>query len=325
MKKPTSVILEGRSLKAHAIHASAIVISGLRMTVAAAVLFAHPVLSVQPAIIPVVEQPRSTGYFVGDLVTQRILLDRDGRFLRPVALPRAGRVSTWFERRRTTIETDSALRHWLVAEYQILNAPPKLTTVTLPAWVLRTGIDSALKIPPASINIAPLSLPGSPAQVGTADLRPDRLPPVIPTAPLRRAIAFSGGALVLTLSGWLAWLIWRNRRAAARQPFAHAWREMRALDDREPRMWQTLHRAFDRAAGRVIHPATVPALFERAPELIPVRAQIEQFYAQSTLLFFSAPSLADGASPIAGSTTINASLPRALCLELRRIERRHEQ
>jgi mxaA protein len=301
------------------------VTNGLRITVTAGVLFAQPVLSAQPANIPVVEQPRSTGYFVGDLVTQRILLDRDGGVLRPAALPRPGRVSTWFERRRTTIETDSALRHWLVAEYQILNAPPKLTTVTLPAWVLRTSVDSALKIPPASISIAPLSLPGSPAQVGTADLRPDRLPPVIATAPLRRATTLSAGALVLTLSAWFGWLFWRNRRTLATQPFAHAWREMRTLDDREPRAWQALHRAFDRAAGRVIHTATLPALFERAPELIPARARIEQFYAQSSLLFFGAPSLAQGAAPMAGSTNMDTSLPRALCLELTRIERRHER
>ena len=290
----------------------------------------------------VVEQPRSTGYFVGDLVTQRVLLGRDARAFRPAALPSPGRVSTWFERHRATIETDSASRRWLVVEYQILNAPSKLTTVALPGWVLpieaagqrrdaaraasdSAGAASALKIPPASIAIAPLSLPGTPAQVGTADLRPDRLPPTIPTAPLRRAIALSGGALFVTLSGWLVWVIWRNRRAAATQPFAHAWREMRALDDREPLTWQTLHRAFDRAAGRVIHPATLPALFERAPELIPARAQIEQFYAQSSLLFFGSPSLADGAPRIAGSTAINAGLPRALCLELRRIEKRHEQ
>ena len=286
--------------------------NGLRITVTAAVLFAPPVLSAQPADTPVVEQPRSTGYFVGDLVIQRVLLDRDDRVLRPAALPPAGRVNTWFERRRTTIETDSALRHWLVAEYQILNAPPKLTTVTLPAWVLRAGVDSAVKIPPASISIAPLSLPGSPAQVGTADLRPDRLPPVIATGPLRRATGLSAGALALTLSAWFGWLVWRNRRALATQPFAHAWREMRTLDDRDLGAWQALHRAFDRAAGRVIHTATLPALFERAPELIPARARIEEFYAQSSLLFF-------------GSKTMDTSLPRALCLELRRIERRHER
>jgi mxaA protein len=96
------------------------------------------------------------------------------------------------------------------------------------------------------------------------------------------------------------------------QPFARALREMRALDDREPRAWQALHRAFDRTAGRAIQSATLPVLFERAPQLAPARAQIENFFAQSNSLFF-------------GSAATNGVPIRALCAELRRIERHHER
>jgi mxaA protein len=319
-----------------------------------------------------VEQPRLTGYFVGDLLTQRVLLERDGQTVTPVALPTSGRVSAWFERRGAKVITDAALRHWLAVEYQILNAPPKLTDVTLPAWQLAVtsgagGSIVALQIPAISINVAPLSPPGSPEQVGTRDLRRDRVPPVIPIAPIRRAIALSSGALALTLIGWITWVVWRNRRAVATQPFARALREMKTLDDREPRAWQALHRAFDRTAGRVIQSATLPTLFERAPQLTPARAQIEAFFAQSSLLFFGsatangdaaaqkeAPVLADLALGSAGTSSPTAesrsatsrsdarselsrsnsprptasgaapSFPRALCVELRRIEQRHE-
>jgi mxaA protein len=268
-----------------------------------------------------VEQPRLTGYFVGDLLTQRVLLQRDGQTLAPATLPLPGRVSSWFERHRVTIATDGALRHWLVIEYQLLNAPPKLTTVTLPAWQLTVASSSGaprltLRVPSASINVAPLSLPGSPEQVGTRDLRPDRLPAVIPTAPVRRDIALSVSALVLTLIAWIGWLVWRNRRAVATQPFARALREMRTLDDHEPGAWQALHRAFDRTAGRVIQSATLPVLFERAPQLAPARAQIETFFEQSSLLFF-------GGAKTNGRPT--SSLPRTLCADLLRIERRHER
>jgi mxaA protein len=267
----------------------------------------------------VVEQPRLTGYFVGDLLTQRVLLQRDGETLTPVTLPLPGRVSAWFERRLVTTTSDAALRRWLVIEYQILNAPPKLTNIALPSWQLaiRTGGGApplTLTIPSVSINVAPLSPPGSPEQVGTRDLRADRLPPVIPTVPIRRAMALSAGALALTVIAWIAWVVWRNRRSVATQPFARALRELSVLDDGEPRAWQALHRAFDRTAGRVIQSATLPMLFERAPQLVPARAQIEDFYAQSSLRFF-------------GGATTNAAapLPRALCIELRRIERRHER
>ena len=279
----------------------------------------------QSRVIPtVVEQPRLTGYFVGDLLTQRVLLQRDGKAFAPIALPAGGRVSAWFERRRSTVVTDATLRRWLIVEYQILNAPPKLTDAILPAWQLvvassTVGSPLTLRIPAVSINIAPLSPPGSPEQVGTRDLRPDRLPPVIPLEPMRRVIAISSVAFALTLITWLGWVIWRNKRAVATQPFARALREMRAFDDQEPRAWQALHRAFDRTAGHVIQSATLPSLFERAPQLSPARTQIEEFFAHSSLLFFRSPTSAPIASDHAGH------LPHALCAQLRRIERRHEQ
>jgi mxaA protein len=275
----------------------------------------------RPAVTyAVVEQPRLTGYFVGDLLTQRVLLQRDGQTLTPVTLPLPGRVSTWFERRLVTTTSDAALRRWLVIEYQILNAPPKLVDITLPGWQLAIKTSGGappmtLTVPSVSINVAPLSPPGSPEQVGTRDLRPDRLPPVIPTGPTRRAMALSAGALALTVIAWIVWVVWRNRRAVATQPFARALRELSALDDGEPRTWSVVHRAFDRTAGRVIQSATLPVLFERAPQLAPARAKIEDFYAQSSLLFF-------GGAPNGSRTA--APLPRALCIELRRIERRHE-
>ncbi len=285
------------------------------------------------AATAIVDQPRRMGYFVGDKVTQRVLLERAGQAVSPVSLPSSGRVSAWFERRAASIQTDTSSHRWLVIEYQILNAPPKLMTVTLPAWSVPlersnqpaggkpaadAGEPAALAIPAASINIAPLSLPGSPTQVGTADLRPDRLPPVIATAPIWRSLEASAGALCLTLIVWLGWVIWRNRRAQATQPFARALREMRAFEDGEPRAWQALHRAFDRTAGRVIQHATLPTLFERAPQLTPARAQIEHFFAQSSLLFFTAPA-SQGRSSAGGVS------PRTLCAELRQIEKRYER
>ena len=343
--------------------------------------------------LAVVVQPRPSGYFVGDLVTQRVLLEGigqpDTRATRPapglqadtpatrpapagktdtssalpapahqtytpVALPPPGRVNTWLERRHTTIDTDASGRRWLIIEYQFLNAPKAVTAVTLPGWQLTVKASAAtppvtLKVPAASLNVAPLSPPGSPQQVGTRDLRPDRVPPNIATTPILHAIAISTGGLAVTLVAWLAWLLWRNKRAAATQPFAHALRELRTFTGNQPRAWQVLHRAFDRAGGRVIHSATLPALFERAPQLVPVRSQIEEFFAQSNQLFFANANTSSGAATSSGTPPSDASpsgaLPRpdlsnhrpapsastpvlsplTLCLELRRIEKRHEQ
>ena len=285
------------------------------------------------ALTAVVTQPRPTGYFVGDLVTQRILLEGRGQPYTPVTFPPPGRVNSWFERRRATLVTDASSHHWLAVEYQFLNAPKAVTAATLPAWQLTvkssaTPAPITLAIPATSLNIAPLSPPGSPEQVGTGDLRPDHLPAKIAKLPICRAIAIASIGLALTLLAWLAWVLWRNRRAYATQPFAHALRELRTLADSEPRAWQILHRAFDQAAGRVIHRATLPVLFERAPHLAPARADIEEFFAQSTQRFFGR---ANGADPQAHSTTPAihdraraGPAPLALCQALHRIEKRHE-
>jgi mxaA protein len=283
--------------------------------------------SAAPPQASVVIQPRPTGYFVGDLVTQRILLEGRGQLYTPNSLPPPGRVNSWFERRRDTIVTDDASHHWLVIEYQFLNAPKAVTAATLPAWQLsvKTTDSSSpvtLNIPAASLNIAPLSPPGSPEQVGTRDLRPDHVPPDIDTIPIRHALSFCASGLALTLAAWLGWVLWRNQRAYATQPFAHALRELRTLPDDEPRAWQILHRAFDRTAGRVIQSATLPMLFERAPHLAPARAEIGEFFAQSTQRFFAT---ARGATPAIHDRARAAPAPLALCQALRRIEKRHEQ
>jgi mxaA protein len=107
---------------------------------------------------------------------------------------------------------------------------------------------------------------------------------------------------------------------------------MRTLDEREPRAWQALHRAFDRTAGRVIQSATLPVLFERAPQLAAARERIETFFAQSSLMFFGGATALNGAGGSAAEKSTSArgiasatSLPRGLCVELLQIERRHER
>jgi len=287
-----------------------------------------------PSLAATVIQPRPTGYFVGDVVTQRVLLQSEtgAQTYTPVTLPPPGRVSGWLERRRAIIDTDASSRRWLAIDYQFLNAPKAVTAATLPAWQLTVktnGIHSpiALKVPATSLNVAPLSPPGSPEQVGTRDLRPDRVPPNIAMAPILRTLAVSITGLLLTLVAWSGWVLWRNKRADTTQPFASALRELRTLADGEPRAWQVLHRAFDRAAGRVVQSTTLPVLFERAPQLVPARAQIEQFFAQSNQLFFARRNghTASAANANASASPGAPIHPRTLCLELRRIEKRHER
>ena len=259
------------------------------------------------AATAVVEQPRPFGYVVGDVVTQRVLLEIGGHGFAPAALPKAERVNVWLERRPARIESRPDGQRWLALDYQVINAPQSLTTVILPAFDLQGAPDGAtLGIAAWPISVNALTSGGS------DELRPDRPAPAIATAPIRRQIAIWSSAFLAVAAAWLGWLAWRNWRAAAARPFAHALREMRRFDGTAPEAWQALHRAFDQTAGRVVQTATLPALFERVPQLQSLRPEIEQFFAQSRKLFFGGGLPADRMSA------------RALCAQLRRIEKRTE-
>ncbi|MDP2868886.1 hypothetical protein [Methyloversatilis sp.] len=280
---------------------------------------AAPDLEPTPAAAPQgrqaqVDQPRAYGHTLGDLLTQRVLLEINGQ---PVDLgkpPAPGRVGVWLERRPTRIESDGEGRRWLVIEHQLINAPQALTALTLPALDIATS-GGLLGVPAWPFSAAPLTPRNAFAQGALEALQPDRAAPAVDTASIRRQIALWGALCIATLLGWAGWLGWRSWRAGRNQPFARALRELNALRGRgndAPDAWQALHRAFDRTAGRSVQPASLSHLFERAPHYAPLRADIERFYAQSATIFFGEGKPAD-------------TLPlHSFARRLRSIEKRHE-
>jgi mxaA protein len=286
-----------------------------RAALTAALVATQP-LAAPPAPAEVeatVEQPRPYGHVVGDVLTQRVLLQRDGRDFEPDALPAAGRVGVWLERRTPRILTARDGRRWLSVDYQLINSPQALRVVTLPAWQLK-GRDgsSALAVGEWYLSVAPLTPRNSFNQGPLSELLPDRPPPLVATDPMRRRIALWTGASILMLAAWLAWWAWRRRRSAD-LPFSQARREIDRLEPDGAQAWQALHRAFDRTAGMSIHAGTLPALFRRAPHLAAMRGEIETFYRESQARFF------------ADAGAVASLSARRLCDALRRLERRHER
>jgi mxaA protein len=285
----------------------------------------------------VVQQPRAFGYVIGDIATQRVLLEANGQPFTPAELPATGPAGNWVERRAVRTESDAEGHRWLAVDYQIMNSPQALTAVTLPAWKLtETPGGGELRVPEWPITVAPLT-PRQPfARGGLGDLRPDRAAALVDVAPMRRWIAIWLSAFVASIAAWIGWWAWRNWRASSAQPFARALRELRGLDDGSPQAWHALHRAFDGTAGRVVQADALGGLFERAPQFEPQRLAIERFFAQSAARFFGTPPL-EGANDVAVRDSPRAATPaapldasnrapsvRALCAELRRIEKRHE-
>lgn len=270
-----------------------------------------------PQSSAVVQQPRSFGYVIGDIVTQRVLLEDRGRPIVPSALPPPGPAGVWLERRASRIETDERGKHWLALDYQIMNSPQALKMVSLPAFkVPASGGGSELVVNAWPISVAPLT-PERPFANGSLGiLRPDRNAPLIDTAPITRSLVSLIVVLVALLAAWVAWWMWRNWRASAQLPFGVAVRELRGVDDSDPRAWKALHRAFDSTAGQVVRADALGVLFQRAPQFETLRSPIERFYAQSGARFFGATA---AATPADGALSLHG-----LCADLRKIEKSRE-
>jgi mxaA protein len=279
-----------------------------------------PVTAAAPAATAAtVEQPRAFGHVLGDLLTQRVLLERAGQPLRPAALPSAARIDLWLERRPSRTETDAEGRRWLAIDYQIINAPRTLTAISLPALYIATASGPALALPAWPISIGPMTPLEVLGQGDLQPLQPDRPVPALPTYAVERQLKLSLFALLAVLLAWLAWWAWRNAHEAQQLPFAHAWRELKRIHDpASPEAWRVVHRALNRSAGRVVHGASLPQLLADAPYLRPLQPRLEDFYRESTRRFFFAESAA------ATSAEAQAAYPlKPLCRALRNAEKRH--
>jgi mxaA protein len=268
-----------------------------------------------------VDQPRAFGHVIGDVLTQRVLLDQGGRRLQPGALPGTARVDLWLERRPSRIETDARGRRWLAIDYQVINAPRTLTAISLPAISIATESDEPLALPAWPVSIGPLTPLEVTAQGDLQPLRPDRPATPLATYAIERQLNFALLALLAVVLAWLGWWAWRNRREAQQLPFASAWRELKRIGDpASPEAWRIVHRAINRSAGRVVHGASLPQLMAAAPYLRPLQPRLEDFYRESTRRFFFAPSAAT-VSAAAGT----AYPLKPLCRALRNAEKRHRQ
>jgi len=257
------------------------------------------------------QQPRAFGHVLGDVVTQRVRLAQDGRELEPASLPPADRVGLWLERRAPRIELDAEGARWLAIDYQFVNAPRVPTAFSLPPLTLATTAGIALAVPAAPLTIAPLT----PADANELPaLQPDRPVALRPTAGLQQQLRFALFALAAVLAAWLAWWGWRQWREARSLPFARACARLRRLDANEPAAWLALHEAITQSAGRVVHSASLPRLFDEAPQWRPLRADIERFFEASNARFFGGVKAAPG----------DLSL-RELGRALRAIEKRHQR
>lgn len=275
---------------------------------AACVAAASPIVHV-----PAVQQPRSFGHFVGDVLTQRIPLDEAGVYLRPAGLPAADRVGLWFQRLAPHLASDRDGGHWLIIDYQIINSPVLPISVALPALTIAVAANAPIKVDSWRIEISPLMAKPAYANTSLLPVSPDQVPAPMPSGALRRRLVVWCILLAVVLWGWAAWLLRLHLADRRKLPFAKALRKLRQAggSGNETSVWIYVHDALNETAGRVITEQSLDRLFESTPQLEPLRRELEEFYRQSDARFFAKVPVESTFSP------------EDLCRKLCRIERRH--
>lgn len=254
----------------------------------------------------VVRQPRSVGYQIGDVLTQRVLLDHESL---ADAGPPAERTGLWLERHAPRLSKDATGRQWLELDYQVINTPRHIESASLPPVQLAMRSGSSLAVPAWPISLGPISPPERAASSEADNLRPDRTARAAdPEVELQATRPWAAGLLACAAC-WLGWWIWRQRHERVHLPFARARLALQRLErqgegDSEP-AWRLLHRAINDTAGSTIHAGNLGQWLAEAPGFASLRAELDGFFQHSGRKFFSG-------QPTDGTFNLTA-LCKALC------------
>jgi mxaA protein len=273
-----------------------------------------------------IEEPRPFGYVVGDTLQRRIRIEAPRPWaIAADALPKPGRIDRWLELRAARLETRTegeSTRYELLATYQLMGSPEEVKLLNLPRIELRLrdGPRSRIEeVPESPFTAAPVTPAYVMGRGGLDELRPDRLPPPVPTGGISARLALYAAGIASILL-YLAYARFVNPIIARRnRPFARACRELKRLrrhaagrDALRPAL-RRVHRAFDETAGAALFAERLDAFFAGQPRFAGLRRAAEEFFRLSRREFFEGGTGGD-----------SDSLERliSLCREGRRIERR---
>ncbi len=234
-----------------------------------------------------VENPNRThGYFIGDILLQRVNLDSLTETIAAPSLESDLRVGA-FLYRISHEEVTINKQQWLELRYQIINAPQQTETIELPSVLFVTEAGGEQQLPAWQFTVAPLTSTESGSE--SSPIADRRALDVIDT-PSSDKFKWGVAALLTTLALWLLWWLVRHFTDSHTLPFAKAQRIIRKLPtaerDTDPAAWVALHHAFNGVAGKTITDSTQADLFNAAPWLSEHKSEIENFYAASTARFY---------------------------------------
>lgn len=267
--------------------------------------------------------PREFGYTIGDTIRHEMYLSLAGTYrLDMTTLPPDGRLNRWLEISRSEALVEhrkNGVSYHIVVDYQILNAPRQLKSITIPQLeFLITGDGNSIPVflPEWSFTAGPIT----PSDAGeNINLLPDRRPQPIPVSSLRvRLIVWT--LLIVCLLMYIVYqrlLLPRLKRA--RYPFSEALGELRKLQrrDADPEIYRSglraFHAAMNTTAGQVVFTSNLQDFLAANSKFSALKTELAALYTRSQDIFFNNAEV----------TESDVSLQELveLCRQCRRLER----
>ncbi|MCX7628330.1 MAG: hypothetical protein N2Z69_07985 [Methylophilaceae bacterium] len=256
--------------------------------------------------IRTIEPARDVGYTVGDVLTRTVILEAPSNLvLFDTSIPIAGSdkkrrgKGSGIELRKVEFEKHpgaTSNRYVLRLSYQVFTTSVTAKPAALPAEYVKFGGKNEksfeFRIPSWNFRISPLAVFGS--VVVERDMSDFHGPWLLDDTFNRHVLHFLLILCAISLLGLLyvhGTHSWLPRMGG---PFARAYRDLKKIPATAEGLAQAvarLHRAIEATAGNSVFSTT--ELIERKPAFVPIRADLERFFALSRAVFFD-PSASPG-------------------------------
>jgi len=225
---------------------------------------------------------RTWGLLLGDEVNVYVDLTSLDEAIETSSLPQPEkRYGTWLYLKNIDETAEQLEFH-----YQIVNVPPKNTSIDTPKFDVKLKNEKWVLVPPTSIIIGPsLAVAEGLANIAA---KPDMMPTLISTVDSEKQLKLF--AIIAVISGLILALWHFGWKTKNRQPFAQAVHDLSRLTwhavtpDQAARI---LHTAFNHTTGTVVVYGELDNLVTQYSWLKPLQDDIELFYKRSEQHFFA--------------------------------------
>ncbi|AEG02674.1 hypothetical protein [Methylomonas methanica] len=239
------------------------------------------------------QTPRPFGYWVGDQIQHRIVLETQADVrLDMSSLPKQGAINRWLNLNQATVESGSGNNRTVIElEYQVFYAANEVKMLDIPGFVLRFVRDGKTveqAVPAWHFTLSPLKeLAIRKDADGRYYMRPDARPAPLPSTAERFGL-YAGLSLSLASAAYLAYLYGYFPAWPKRRIFKRAMAELAGLSERDlPRALAVMHHALNTLYGQALYKHRLDAFYQNHPEYLAAAGKIGWFFDFSNRVLFA--------------------------------------